>query len=207
MRVECWKEYEEYAKQHQTAPIIATVKDLPEGNKSIQPDPNGCPAMAATRENKRSYYNFRNFITDSHPYNDGNSNLWYEGNGGGLQPSELASFSSEYFISKDVSTTEDWDLFDLYRLVYFNHTAVVDIGIINGNPAIADNTSDVNYAHFARVVSVNMTEGTITLADTIHGGTWPAISWGDYTNAASNPEGRGNSSIAEIVNRWLMIIK
>jgi hypothetical protein len=173
----------------------------------MQPDPNGCPAMAAVRENINKYFDFRDFITARHPHNGDNENLWYEGNGGGLQPSELDKFASDYFGASNVSTNENWELSDLYRLVYFNHTAVVDIGILNGNPAIADKTSGVDYAHFARIVSVNMTDGTITLADTIHGGTWNPIPWDKYINASSNPEVRGRSPNAENVNQWLMIIK
>jgi RHS repeat-associated protein len=207
MDTECWKKYGEYAKTQSTKPIIASVTDPPDNNnlaESKQPDSNGCPAMASVRENQNDYLDFRDFITTKHPYNEGNQNLWYADNGGGLQPSELAGFATEYFSGNAVRAGNGAELLDLYLAVFFDNTAVVDIGIIKGEPAKLQE-GEVQYAHFARVIAVNMTDGTITLANTIDGGTWN-IGWDYYYNASSDPEGRGRSPNAEYVNQWLMII-
>jgi RHS repeat-associated protein len=197
MSTECWKKYGEYAKTQSTKPIIARSSDYPLNNNTQQQQWNDCGPWAASREGKNKYQELYGYFPEER----------YMASGGGIQPSELEKAVRSTFGNDNVSVTPEIALFDLYLEVYFDKTAVTDI-VINESSGSPGNQQTVSgYAHFARVVSVDLTNESITLVNSLHegtGGTWN-LSWNEYKNASNNPE-RFTTPPYEGVNQWWLII-
>jgi RHS repeat-associated protein len=197
MDTECWKKYGEYAKTQSTKPIIARSSDYPLNNNTQQQQWNDCGPWAASREGKNKYQElYGNFPEER-----------YMASGGGIQPSELEKAARSTFGNDNVSVTPEIALFDLYLEVYFDKTAVTDIVINKSSGSPGNQQTLSGYAHFARVVSVDLTNESITLVNSLYegtGGTWN-LSWNEYKNASNNPE-RLTTRPYEKVNQWWLIL-
>ncbi len=126
----------------------------------------------------------------------------------GIQPSKYAAALQDVFGVENVTAKNDDSLGDLYRDLEAGDVVIVDIKV-NADKKIPS-ASKPNYAHFARVLGMDIDKEEIYLENTLTGDPYWTIPLDDFVRVWTRPETTASIILdhihAEEVTRWAVVI-
>ncbi len=126
----------------------------------------------------------------------------------GIQPSPYAAALKKVFGTGNVSSGSNQTLLDLYRDLSAGNAVIVDMQV-NANWDVPS-TDPPNYAHFARVIGMDIDRQEIYIQNTLLGGPYWTISLQQFLQVWSRPETAASlipdPQHAEDVNQWAVVI-
>jgi hypothetical protein len=126
----------------------------------------------------------------------------------GIQPSKYAVALQEVFGVDKVNVHDDSTLGDVYQELEAGQVVIVDIKV-NANRRIPS-VKRPNYAHFARVLGLDLDRQEIYLENTLAGDPYWAMSLEDFVAVWLRPETTVSNILAprevEEVTRWMVAI-
>ena len=137
----------------------------------------------------------------------GRENLWGPYSGG-IQPSELMETAASVYGSANVTAMQNATFADIYENLLRGHIVVVDI-MATGSGVSTISGEGGSYAHFARVLGIDLDKSEIYLDNTSENDkSYWTVSEGNWLIASTNPEKSvaRPADNAETVNQWLLII-
>jgi hypothetical protein len=221
-----------------TPPPVYVDGFFPDGKYKTekQPNYNDCGTWAAAREISSLAKDLESKSMDylaSQSQKDGKIYRYdydyegfnpFESGTGGIQPMVLFNAAGRQYGSENVSSYTNYSLGNIYEQVKAGNTVVVDMAINHKegqNPTIA--TEGGEYAHFARVLGVDLRRGLIYLSNSIKSdGLYPnnhvnfILTENEYYEASRFPEtrtagdnvkGKNDEWKVDNYDRWALIIK
>jgi len=126
----------------------------------------------------------------------------------GIQPSKYAAALQDVFGVDHVSAKDGSSLGDLYRELGAGHIVIVDIRVHADKKF--PSASRPNYAHFARVLGLDVDKKEIYIENTLKGGPYWRLSLDDFSATWNRPETTASIILdpqnAEDVTRWIVSI-
>ncbi len=126
----------------------------------------------------------------------------------GIQPSNYAAALQTVFGTDRVSAKDNSTLGTLYQELRAGQVVIVDIKV-NANRQ-SPSTMPPNYAHFARVLGLDLDQHKIYLENTLVGGLYWTMSLEDFVAVWLRPETTASDILApreaEEVSRWMVSI-
>ena len=126
----------------------------------------------------------------------------------GIQPSRYLAALRQVFGARDVWALRDGSLGELYTALEAGHVVIVDIKV-NAN-ARAPSARPPNYAHFARVLGMDLDRREVYVENTLRGEAYWTIRLGDFWEAWKHPETSATLILdrrrAEDVTRWAVVV-
>ena len=126
----------------------------------------------------------------------------------GIQPSKYVAALQKVFGTENVTATNASTLGKLYQELQAGKIVIVDIKV--NTTRVFPSADRPNYAHFARVLGIDVTKQEIYIENTLQGGSYWTASLKDFVKAWEQPE--TSASIvpdpehAEAVTRWAVIL-
>lgn len=126
----------------------------------------------------------------------------------GIQPSDYVSALTDVFGTRDVTARNESSLQQLYQELYDGNIVIVDIKVNSDSASPSARTP--NYAHFARVLGMDMNTQEIYIQNTLTGPIYWTLSFQDFLQTWDHPE----TSVSEIpdpknvedVTRWAVVL-
>jgi hypothetical protein len=127
----------------------------------------------------------------------------------GIQPSKYVAALQEVLGPENVRATNAITLGELYQELQAGKIVIVDIKV---NRIRAFPSADPpNYAHFARVLGIDVAKQEIYIENTLQGGPYWTVSLADFVKAWEQPETSASivpdPANAEAVTRWAVILE
>ncbi len=126
----------------------------------------------------------------------------------GIQPSNYVDALADMFGIENVEVIQNGTLQELYDQLNEGHIVIVDIKVnANTNTPLA---KAPNYAHFARVLGMDMEKELIYIENTLRGSIYWTVSFDEFLKAWDEPE--TTSSLipdprnAEAVTNWAVVL-
>lgn len=127
----------------------------------------------------------------------------------GIQPSKYTAALQEVFGADHVNARDNSTLGDVYRELEAGQVVIVDLKV-NANSR-TPSVKRPNYAHFARVLGMDLDRQEIYLENTLAGDPYWTLSLEDFVAVWLRPETTASNILApreaEEVTRWLVSIK
>jgi hypothetical protein len=126
----------------------------------------------------------------------------------GIQPSKYVGALQQVFGVQHVAAMENGALGDLYRSLAAGKVVIVDLQVnaITETPA----TDDPNYAHFARVLGIDVAKHQVYIQNTLSGDAFWTLSLTDFVRVWDQPETAvsiiPDPQHAEAVTRWMVTL-
>lgn len=126
----------------------------------------------------------------------------------GIQPSKYVAALQKVFGAENVTAMNASTLGDLYQELQAGKIVIVDIQV--NATRVFPSADRPNYAHFARVLGMDVARQEIYIGNTLQGGSYWTVSLEDFVKAWEQPE--NSASIvpdpenAEAVTRWAAIL-
>jgi hypothetical protein len=126
----------------------------------------------------------------------------------GIQPSKYVAALQKVFGTENVTATNASTLGELYQELQAGKIVIVDIKI--NTTRVFPSGDRPSYAHFARVLGMDVATQEIYIENTLQGGSYWTVSLEDFVQAWEQPE--TSASIvrdrehAEAVTRWAVIL-
>lgn len=120
----------------------------------------------------------------------------------GIQPSKLILAVTKVFPSNNIVAHNKWSLEEMYISLEKNQKVITDFLVEKGTEI--PSASGTTYAHFARVIGMNVDTQQIQIQNTLSGGAYWNISFKTFWDAWQNPERNATikPSYTEDVTRW-----
>ena len=126
----------------------------------------------------------------------------------GIQPSEYVAVLQKVFGTEKVTVTNASTLGELYQELQAGKIVIVDIKV--NATRVFPSANRPNYAHFARVLGIDIGRQEIYIENTLQGGSYWTVSLKDFVKAWEQPEISAsivpNPKHAEAVTRWAVIL-
>lgn len=126
----------------------------------------------------------------------------------GIQPSRYVAALQEVFGDENVAGMERASLGELYRELDTGNIVIVDIKV-HANTRVPS-ASRPNYAHFARVLGLDVDQKEIYIENTLRGGPYWTLSLDDFLATWDQPETTASIILdprnAEDVTRWAVVV-
>jgi hypothetical protein len=126
----------------------------------------------------------------------------------GIQPSKYVAALQEVLGTENVRATNATSLGELYQELQGGKIVIVDIKV--NKTRVFPSADRPDYAHFARVLGMDVGKQEIYIENTLQGGSYWTVSLQDFVKAWEQPE--TSASIvpdpqhAEAVTRWAVIL-
>jgi hypothetical protein len=126
----------------------------------------------------------------------------------GIEPSKYVAALQEVFGTENVTATNASTLGELYQELQAGKIVIVDIKV--NTTRVFPSADRPNYAHFARVLGMDVAKQEIYIENTLQGGSYWTVSLEDFVKAWEQPETSAlivpNPENAEAVTRWAVIL-
>ena len=126
----------------------------------------------------------------------------------GIQPSRYVAALPAVFGADTVAAMNAATLGDLYRELSAGRIVIVDIQV-NANTEWPSADAP-NYAHFARVLGIDVDKGEVYIENTLSGGPYWTLSLSEFVQVWDHPETAvsliPDPQNAEPVTRWMVIL-
>lgn len=126
----------------------------------------------------------------------------------GIQPSKYIAALNKVFGAENVTEKQNITIAELYRELDAGNIVIVDIKV-NETYAVPSSVTP-NFAHFARVLGIDMAKKEIYIENTLRGGAYWTVTFDHFSKAWERPE--TTSSLvpdprnAENVTNWAVIL-
>lgn len=126
----------------------------------------------------------------------------------GIQPTKYLAALQQVFGSENVQSIDRGTLGALYRALDAGNVVIIDIKVHDGRKV--PSAQKPNYAHFARVLGIDVDRKEIYIENTLRGGAYWIVPLADFVRTWLLPE--TSSSIildpknAEAVTRWAAVV-
>jgi hypothetical protein len=126
----------------------------------------------------------------------------------GIQPTRYLAALRQVFGAEHVTAVDGGSLGDLYQALEAGHVVIVDIKV--NDRWKVPSAQKPNYAHFARVLGIDLDRREIYIENTLRGKAYWSIALADFMNAWLLPETSASIILdpknAEAVTRWLVVV-
>ncbi len=126
----------------------------------------------------------------------------------GIQPSKYVTALQKVFGAESVEVKNSSSLSELYQQLAAGNIVIVDLKV-NANFEVPS-TTPPTYAHFARVLGIDLTQQEVYIENTIDGDPYWIVSFATFDQAWQSPEVSStripDPQHAEAVTRWMVVI-
>jgi len=126
----------------------------------------------------------------------------------GIQPSKYVAALQKVFGAESVEVKNSSSLSELYQQLAAGNIVIVDLKV-NANLEVPSATPPT-YAHFARVLGIDMTQQEVYIENTIDGAPYWTVSFATFDQAWQSPEVSStmipDPQHAEAVTRWMVVL-
>ncbi|HZQ07617.1 MAG TPA: C39 family peptidase [Anaerolineae bacterium] len=126
----------------------------------------------------------------------------------GIQPSKYVTALQKVFGSENVEEKNSSSLSELYQQLAAGNIVIVDLKV-NANLE-APSATPPTYAHFARVLGMDMTRQEVYIENTLYGAPYWTVSFATFDQVWQSPEISStlipDPQHAEPVTRWMVLL-